>query len=125
MTDPGGRILIVDDEPSLLQMMAAYLARLGYNVTTSASTDAAWQTVQAQPAEFDMAVLDATMPGMAMEDLAMQLLRISPAIAVVAASGYPVDMSALEAAAPGRVAFLLKPFGPDMLAETVRRMIGT
>jgi len=62
---------------------------------------------------------------MAMEDLAMQLLRINPAVAVVAASGYPVDMAALEAAAPGRVAFLLKPFAPDLLAETVRRMIGT
>lgn len=125
MTNRGGRILIVDDEPSLLKMMAAYLVRLGYKVTTSASTDAAWQTVQAGPAEFDIAVLDATMPGMAMEDLARQLLRINPEIAVVAASGYPVDMAALEAAAPGRVAFLLKPFAPDRLAETVRRMIGT
>jgi len=125
MTNRGGRILIVDDEPSLLKMMDAYLVRLGYQVTTLTSTDAAWQAVQAGPAEFDVAVLDATMPGMAMEDLAMHLLRINPAIAVVAASGYPVDMTALEAEAPQRVAFLFKPFAPDMLAETVRRMIGT
>jgi hypothetical protein len=41
----------------------------------------------------------------------------------LAASGYPVDVSTLEAAAPGRVAFLLKPFTAEMLADCIRRMI--
>ena len=124
VTNSLGRILIVDDEPSLLKMMNAYLSRLGYTVTTSNSTDAAWKEAEADPAQFDLAVLDATMPGMTMEDLAKQLLRANPAITVIAASGYAVDMAAVEAAAPGRVAFLLKPFSPVMLAATVRRMIG-
>jgi CheY-like chemotaxis protein len=39
------------------------------------------------------------------------------------ASGYPVDITALEAAAPGRVAFLHKPFTPEMLAAAIRRML--
>jgi two-component system cell cycle sensor histidine kinase/response regulator CckA len=125
MTTSGGRILIVDDEPSLLKMMSAYLGRLGYTVTASNSTDAAWKEVEAAPARFDMVFIDATMPGMTMEELARHLLRVNPAITVVAASGYPVDMTAVEATAPGRVAFLLKPFSPEMLATTVRRMIGT
>ena len=125
MTNPGARILIVDDEPSLLKMMSTYLSRLGYAVTTSDSTDAAWREVEAAPAEFDVAVLDGTMPGMTMEELARHLLRANPAITVIAASGYPVDMAAVEAAAPGRTAFLLKPFAPQVLAATVRRMIGT
>jgi two-component system cell cycle sensor histidine kinase/response regulator CckA len=125
MTNSLGRILIVDDEPPLLRMMSTYLSRLGYTVTTSDSTDAAWKEVEGAPAQFDMAVLDATMPGMTMQDLAEHLLGASSAITVIAASGYPVDMAALEAAAPGRVAFLLKPFSPEVLAATVRRMIGT
>jgi DNA-binding NtrC family response regulator len=125
MTNSLGRILIVDDEPALLKMLSAYLSRMGYTVTTSNSTDAAWKEVEAAPAEFDMAVLDGTMPGMTMEELAGQLLRANPALTVIAASGYPVDMAALEAAAPGRVTFLLKPFSPEVLAATVRRMIGT
>ena len=120
-----GRVLIVDDEPALLKMMNAYLTRLGYTVTTSSSTDAAWKKAESDPAQFDLAVLDATIPGMTMEDLAKRLLRANPAITVIAASGYAVDMSAVEATAPGRVAFLLKPFPPEMLAATVRRMIGT
>ena len=42
---------------------------------------------------------------------------------MIAASGYPVDMSEVEAAAPGRVAFLPKPFTPEMLVAVVRRML--
>jgi two-component system cell cycle sensor histidine kinase/response regulator CckA len=124
MTNSGRRILIVDDEPSLLKMMSVYLDRLGYAVTALSSTDAAWREVEASPADFAVAVLDGSMPGMSMEALALRLLRANPAMCVVAASGYPVDMTTVEAAAPGRVAFLAKPFSPKTLAATVRRMSG-
>jgi DNA-binding NtrC family response regulator len=63
------------------------------------------------------------MPGITMEDLALRMLKADPRLCVLAASGYPVDMSAVEAAAPGRVAFLHKPFTPEMLAAAVRRML--
>jgi DNA-binding NtrC family response regulator len=125
MTNSGRRILIVDDEPVLLKLMSVYLDRLGYSVTALNSTDAAWREVEASPADFAVAVLDGSMPGMSMEALALRLLQANPAMCVVAASGYPVDMSVVEAAAPGRVAFMFKPFSPKMLAATVRRMSGT
>jgi two-component system cell cycle sensor histidine kinase/response regulator CckA len=125
MSNASGRILLVDDEPSLLKMMSLYLGRLGYSVTTSSSTDEAWSEVEAAPLEFAVAVLDASMPGMSMETLALKVLGASPTLCVVAASGYPVNMTALEAAAPGRVAFLQKPFSPEMLTSAVRRMIAT
>ena len=52
-----------------------------------------------------------------MEDLAARMLAANPRLCVIAASGYPVDMSRLEAAAPGRVMFLHKPFSPEMLGQ--------
>jgi DNA-binding NtrC family response regulator len=118
-----GRVLLVDDEPPLLKMMSIYLQRLGYAVTTSTTTDLAFAQIQASPDGFDIAVLDATMEGRSMEELARQMLEANPAMRVLGASGYPVDMSALEAAAPGRVAFLHKPFTPQMLAASLRRML--
>ena len=117
------RILIADDEPPLLKMMSLYLGRLGYSVTTANTTEQAWSEMKAAPAEFAVAVLDATMAGMTMEDLATRLLGANPALCVLAASGYPVDTSSLEAGAPGRVSFLHKPFTPEMLAAAVRRML--
>ena len=123
MGDASGRILIVDDEPALLKMMSVYLRRLGYDVTTATTTEEAWAVIEAAPSSFAGAVLDATMPGLSMEDLALRILCANPCLFVIAASGYPLDMTAIESTAPGRVMFLHKPFVPEMLAQAVRRML--
>jgi DNA-binding NtrC family response regulator len=120
-----GRILIVDDEPSLLKMMSVYLRRLGYSVSTAETTAKAASEVAAAPDEISLAVLDATMDGVSMEDLARRVFLANPAAGVIVASGYPIDTAPLDAAAPGRVAFLHKPFTPEMLANLVRRMLGS
>jgi len=119
-----GHILIVDDQPALLRMMSLYLTRLGYSVATETSTEQAWARVESDPEGTDIAVLDATMPGIGLEELSLRMLHANPRLRVLGASGYPVDMTAVEAAAPGRVAFLQKPFTPEMLAEAVRSLLG-
>jgi len=118
-----GHVLLVDDEPPLLKMMSTYLTKLGYAVTTCGTTEQACAAIETRPSGFDIAVMDATMDGVGMEDLARQMLQANPAMRVLASSGYPVDMGALEAAAPGRVAFLHKPFTPQMLAASLGRML--
>ena len=115
------RILLVDDDPSLLKMMGVYLGRLGYSVTLANTTEQGWAEVEAAPSGYAIAVLDGSMPGM--EDLALKMLRANPSLCVVAASGYAMDTAAIEAAAPGRVAVLQKPFAPEMLVAAVRRML--
>ena len=124
MLSAPGRLLVVDDEPQLLRMLSLYLGRLGYSVTTAETTDAAWRLVEADPAAYAVAVLDGSMSGMSMNDLALRMLRANPALRVLAASGYPVDMTALSEAAPGRVGFLQKPFTPEMLATALRGLLG-
>lgn len=103
--------------------MGAYLARLGYDVTAADTTERAWSEVEASPSSFVGAVLDATMAGLSMEALASRILNSNPSLFVIAASGYPLDMTAIESTAPGRVMFLHKPFAPEMLAQAVRRML--
>jgi DNA-binding NtrC family response regulator len=119
------RILIVDDEPPLLKMLAVYLRRLGYAVVAAGSTEKAWAEVEAAPHAFALAVLDGTMAGIPMVELAARMLAANPRLCVIAASGYPMDIAELLAAAPGRVMFLHKPFSPEMLGNAVRRMIAT
>jgi len=115
----------VDDEPSLLKMMSVYLTRRGFMVETALSAEQGLAVLRASPDGFGVAVLDATMAGMSLEELASEMLLVTPGLCLIAASGYPVDMTKLEAAAPGRVTFLHKPFAPEMLAKTVRRMLDT
>jgi DNA-binding NtrC family response regulator len=123
MDGSGARILLVDDDQSLLKMMRIYLGRVGFNVTVSSGTEEAWQTFEASPDEFAVAVLDGSMPGLRMEDLATRMLHTNPRLCVIAASGYPLDMTAVEAVAQGRTMFLQKPFSTAMLTAAVRRMI--
>jgi len=123
MESAAPRVLIVDDEPPLLRMMGMFLTRRGFAVSTAGTTEEAWALVRADPSAYAVAVLDGSMAGMSMEDLALRMLRANPKLCVLGASGYPVDMTVLLAEAPGRVAFLLKPFTPESLATAVRRLL--
>jgi DNA-binding NtrC family response regulator len=87
MTNAANQILIVDDEPPLLKMMSVYLKRLGYGVVTAGSTEKAWAAVEAAPHAFALAVLDATMSGIGMQDLAARILAADPRVCVIACSG--------------------------------------
>src|SRR5438270_13777610 len=100
---PASQILIVDDEPALLRMMTVYLQRIGFAVTTRSTTEEADSIPTADIQAFAVAVLDATMAGLSLDEMAVRMLRQNPSLRVIAASGYPVDMTVLEAAAPGRV----------------------
>jgi DNA-binding NtrC family response regulator len=117
------RILIVDDDPPLLKMMSAYLRRIGYSVITLDGTEPIAALTPDEMRDIAVAVLDATMAGTPLETLAVEMPRANRSLRILVASGYPVDMSVLEAAAPGRVGFLHKPFTPETLAAAVRRMI--
>src|SRR5260370_35425424 len=112
MTKPAGRILIVDDEPSLLKMMSVYLRRLGYTVITAGSTEKAWAEMEAAAPTFAVAVLDATMNGIPLEDLAAWMLAANPRLGGIAASGEPLGMAPLEPSGPGRWMVPPKPLPP-------------
>lgn len=124
MATISGRLLLVDDEPALLKMMTVYLTRRGYAVEAVASTEAAWALARAEPHGFSVVVLDGSMEGLSSTDLAIRMLRADPAVRVIATSGYPADLSGVQAAAPGRAVFLPKPFTPEMLATLVEKLLG-
>ena len=117
-------ILIVDDETALLRLMGEYLQRLGYAATPAHTMAQAREELKRNPGRYAIVVLDAGMAETGVDDLALELLAANPRLRVVVSSGYPVDMSVLQRAAPGRVEFLHKPFSSDMLVKALRRMLG-
>ncbi len=116
------RVLIVDDEPQLADILRLFLDHLGYEASVSGSADGAWLEVEADPAAHDLVVIDMSLPGMRGDELARRVLERAPRTRVIITSGYPTDVRALEAMAPGRVAFLHKPFTPEMLEAALRRL---
>jgi two-component system cell cycle sensor histidine kinase/response regulator CckA len=118
------RILVVDDEQQLLRILTRYLTKLGYGVVAAGTTDEAWGHIQAAPAGYALALVDATMPGMTSEEFIRKTLEINPAIRVIATSGYPITAEEFSSLDPERVTFLHKPFSPDTLAQMVRGLLG-
>jgi CheY-like chemotaxis protein len=80
------RILVVDDDPAVAEMMARALARHGYQVETTDSPDEALAKFAEQPC--DAAVLDLVMPHRDGIDLARALRARAPGLPVAILTGY-------------------------------------
>ncbi len=118
------QILILEDDAAIRDLLRVYLACFGFAVQSLDSPEPALRRLRENPAEFALAVVDGTIAGSDPSALAADLLAASPYLRLLVASGYPLDIAAVEAAAPGRVAFIPKPFSPEMLAAAVRRLLG-
>jgi DNA-binding NtrC family response regulator len=120
---PARKILIVDDETSLLVVMEQYLRRLGYEVVACRSGQQAWTSFEPQPAAFSLVLADITMPHMSGQELLLRMLQLNSAMCILICSGYPFDISTLPAAIHQQVGFLQKPFTPNMLAAAVEKLL--
>src|SRR5207249_2029184 len=118
-----GRILFVDDEPTLAHMTAEMLARLGYNATMHTSSVEALKTFQAAPWQFDVVITDQTMPVMTGERLVRELRRIRPDVPIILCTGFSHTMTASKAQALGVDAFLLKPLEVRELGLALQQVL--
>ena len=108
------RVLVVDDEPQLLELLALTLRLRGYQVNAAASGEAALTLARAQP--FDVAVLDVMMPGLNGFDTAARMRELPCPPRILFLTGLSGDESAARGLSLG-AAYLTKPFRPaDLLA---------
>jgi DNA-binding NtrC family response regulator len=118
-----GRILILDDEPSLLRMLNLYLERLGYETESYGAVEDARAAFFSSPRSYRLVVADASMEGVSVGDLMAELSRENPCVRVLAVSGYPLDPVHQASMVPGRAVFLQKPFTPQMFEDAVRGLM--
>jgi DNA-binding NtrC family response regulator len=119
----GRRILLVDDEAQLVQLMSRYLERFGYETAAAGSTEETRRLIE-EGGSFAAVIIDASLNNNSGGNLARQVLAGAPQTKVILASGYPFDVQPLAAEFPGRVVFLQKPFTGEMLAEAVKQLMG-
>jgi PAS domain S-box-containing protein len=81
------RILIVDDEIPLLNMMQQIFREMGYRVLTRADSTTALETFRAEPDTFDLVITDHTMPGLQGAELAEMMGQIRPNLPVILVTG--------------------------------------
>jgi len=122
---PRGRetILLVDDEPSVLDIGSYILRRAGYKVIKALSCDDALDMFRKNKRRISLVLLDLIMPGMGGKQCLEQLLKIDSNVRVIIASGLSVDLSPKELIKKGVKAFLQKPYQMDQLLKTVRKVL--
>jgi len=117
------RILLVDDEIALLNLMETYMTRLGYTVSKCAKALEALALFQADPKQFDVVVADLTMPDMSGDQLTLRMSELNPEMRVLLCSGYPFELKSLPAHLWGHYSVLQKPFLPKMLVAAVEELL--
>ena len=124
-TLPSGdeRVLFVDDEVPITDMMRQKLERLGYSVITRNSSLEALELFRVKPGDFDLVITDMTMPDMTGEKLALKLLDIRPDIPIILCTGYSKRISDEIAADMGVKALLYKPVASADLAKAIREAL--
>jgi DNA-binding NtrC family response regulator len=120
---PGARILLVEDEVSLIQLLEKYLRRLGYEVEAYPASKDALQSFEGSPQSYDLVIADLGMPDIPGDTLLTRMLEIRPDLRILICSGSPFFLTNLSKALEKQVAFLQKPFVPKMLSEAVAQLL--
>lgn len=117
------KILLVEDEPPLLQLIDRYLRRLGFEVETHLKSVDALRNFEAAPDGYRVVIADLSLPDMPGDALLARMLEIRPNLPILVCSGSPFFIENLPPSLRRQVAFLQKPFVPRMLAEAVQNLL--
>lgn len=113
------RVLLVDDERELADMLSIGLERLGYEVAVATDPAEALGALAEEPGAWDIVVIASTMPGTTGLALIGELTALRPAPKVIFCTGFHDDITERAAPAPD-VDFLPKPVDVRRLATRIR-----
>jgi DNA-binding NtrC family response regulator len=114
----GNRLLIVEDEMTFSASVQRVLAKEGYQVDITGSSESALQLLGS--AIYDLIISDVVLPGLSGIDLLKRFRKIRPEQKVIVITAYGSPELAQEAFAAGACSLLLKPLMHDELREAVR-----
>ncbi len=118
-----GTVLVVDDEPSVLQVARSVLERIGLRVIAVENGRQAIDALREHAEEIVAVVLDMTMPDMNGEEAFRELRRIRPDVKVILSSGYNEQEVTSRFAGKGLAGFIQKPYRPTTLLAAIRRLL--
>lgn len=121
---PGkGRILLIDDEPMILDVGCKMLEVLGYEVTRAEGGSAALDILRQQQQGFDLVIVDMIMPGMGGGEIFDAIRERDGTIDVLLSSGYSLDDGARSVLERGGRGFIQKPFDLETLSKKIHHVL--
>jgi PAS domain S-box-containing protein len=117
------RILVVDDEESLVRLATETLTELGYAPVGFTASAAALDAFLAGPRQFDAVITDESMPGLSGSELIRKVREVRPTIPILLVSGYLGTAVVLHAHDAGADEVLKKPLSARELAKSLDRIL--
>jgi two-component system response regulator (stage 0 sporulation protein F) len=116
-----GNVLVVDDDPGILEMLSEVISRKGFRVVAVSSGEQALQEVDKQ--HFDLIFLDLVLPGMSGVETLSAIKEKDKKAVVVIVTGYGDDPMALNAMSLGPLFLVRKPFRVGDIVEVLNAVI--
>ncbi|MDI6807464.1 MAG: response regulator [Candidatus Eisenbacteria bacterium] len=116
------RVLVVDDEVQICNIVQKVLSREGYHIVTALSGDEALK--QLEKTAVDLILVDLKMPGMDGLEMLRQARDIQGSLRAVLMTAYGTASSARNAMALGVCDFVAKPFDNRLLKKVVKEVLG-
>jgi PAS domain S-box-containing protein len=116
-------ILLVEDEPAILEMTGLILTRQGYVVLQASTPAEAIHLAREHAGEIDLLITDVVLPQMNGKDLADNLKSLTPQLKCLYMSGYTADAIAQHGVLDDGVEFIQKPFSLQLMSRKVREVL--
>jgi CheY-like chemotaxis protein len=116
-------ILLVEDDPMVLEISKMLLEELGYTVLTANTPGESIRLAEKHAGKIDLLITDVVMPEMNGRELTNRLLSRYPELGTLYMSGYTSNVIAPRGVLERGICFLQKPFTKDSLAEKVREAL--
>ncbi len=121
----GQTLLVVDDEPALVELAEELLAELGYEPVGYTDPKAALEALRSEPDRYDALLTDEVMPALTGTQLTEALRAFAPQLPVLLVSGYGGPQLAARAAAVGVTRVLAKPLQRGELAQALDQLLSS
>lgn len=115
------RIIIIDDDKSIRQVLKTILEQEGYTVDTA---DTGKQAIlKTNEKAYNLALIDMRLPDIDGIDLILKIKDTTPRMRKIIVTGYPTIQNAMEAVNRQADAFILKPFDVERVLQTIREQL--
>jgi PAS domain S-box-containing protein len=117
------KILLVDDEKSILETLKDNLKQFGYRIVTAESGEQALEVYNQLKDEISLVILDMNMPGGGGKKCLQNLLEVNRSLKVLMNSGYASAQQREDLKLAGAAGFIHKPFRPEDLLFNIRKIL--
>ena len=117
------RILFVDDEATMVEVVVSMLTSLGYHLTARRNSVEALELFRTRPDDFDLVITDMTMPHIRGDELARKMLNIRADIPIILCTGFSEMITEEKAMSIGIRRFMMKPLYMKDLAKAIREVL--